>query len=166
RPAIIAQEFYLAVTVDRQLERIVVMASSRGGIDIEQVAAEHPSEILQLVISPIMGLQPYQCRQVGFAFRLTLHQRQQLGQIIEKVCQLFMEQDASLVEMNPLVLTEQGELLALDAKMILDDNAFFRHPNWEALRDLTQEDQKEVQARTYGLNYIALEGNIACMVNG
>src|SRR5699024_7243814 len=90
RPAMIAQEFYLAVTVDRQLERIVVMASSRGGIDIEQVAAEHPSEILQLIISPVMGLQPYQCRQVGFAFRLALHQRQQLGQIIEKMCQLFM----------------------------------------------------------------------------
>jgi succinyl-CoA synthetase beta subunit len=166
QPAAVAQEFYLAITVDRQLKRAVIMASSQGGVDIEQVAKENPNKILQLAISPITGLQPYQCRQVGFAFRLTSEQRQQLGQIIEKMCRLFMEQDAGLVEMNPLVVTEQGELLALDAKVILDDNASFRHPHWEALRDSTQEDQKEVQARAYGLNYIALEGDIACMVNG
>jgi succinyl-CoA synthetase beta subunit len=166
RPAAVAQEFYLAITVNRQLERAVIMASSQGGVDIEQVAKENPNEILQLAISPVMGLQPYQCRQVGFAFRLTPEQRQQLGQIMEKMCRLFMEQDAGLVEMNPLVVTEQGELLALDAKVILDDNAFFRHPHWEELRDSTQEDRKEVQARAHGLNYIALEGDIACMVNG
>jgi succinyl-CoA synthetase beta subunit len=166
QPAAVAQEFYLAVTVDRQLKRAVVMASSQGGIDIEQVAKENPSEILQLAINPIMGLQPYQCRQVGFAFKLAPEQRQQLGQIMEKMCRLFMEQDAGLVEMNPLVVTEQDELLALDAKVILDDNAFFRHPHWEELRDSSQEDQREVQARVHGLNYIALEGDIACMVNG
>ncbi|QBQ53286.1 ADP-forming succinate--CoA ligase subunit beta [Nitrosococcus wardiae] len=166
QPAAVARELYLAATVDRQLKRVVIMVSSRGGMDIEQVAAEHPSEILQLVINPLMGLQPYQCREVGFALRLTGEQRRQLGQIMEKMYQLFLEQDGNLVEMNPLVVTEQGNLLALDAKVILDDNAFFRHPAWKALRDPTQEDQKEVQARAHGLSYIALEGDIACMVNG
>ncbi|ADE13772.1 succinyl-CoA synthetase, beta subunit [Nitrosococcus halophilus Nc 4] len=166
QPAAVAREFYLATTVDRQLKRVVIMVSSRGGVDIEQVAAEHPGEILQLVINPIMGLQPYQCREVGFALGLTGEQRRQLSQIMEKMYQLFREQDGNLVEMNPLVVTEQGNLLALDAKVILDDNAFFRHPAWEALRDPTQEDPKEVEARAHGLSYIALEGEIACMVNG
>lgn len=166
RPVAIAREFYLAITVDRQLERVVIMASSRGGMDIEQVAAEFPDEILQLALDPVMGLQPYQCRQVGFAFSLGAEQRRQLEGIMEKMCRLFMEKDASLVEMNPLVVTEKGDLLALDGKMVLDDNALFRHPDWETLRDTTQEDEKEVQARSHGLSYIALEGDIACMVNG
>jgi succinyl-CoA synthetase beta subunit len=166
QPAAVAQELYLAVTVDRRLERVVMIASSRGGMEIEQVAAEYPQEISQLVIQPLMGLQPYQSRRLGFALGLTPPQRQQLGQIMAKVYRLFMEQDASLVEMNPLVVTTQGDLLAVDAKIALDDNAAFRHPEWETLRDPTQEDEKEVQARANGLSYIALEGEIACMVNG
>lgn len=166
RPVAIAREFYLAITVDRHLERVVIMASSRGGMDIEQVAVEFPDEILQLALDPVMGLQPYQCRQVGFAFGLGAEQRRQLECIMEKMRRLFMEKDASLVEMNPLVVTEKGDLVALDGKMVLDDNALFRHPDWETLRDTTQEDEKEVQARSHGLSYIALEGDIACMVNG
>ncbi|ADJ29221.1 ADP-forming succinate--CoA ligase subunit beta [Nitrosococcus watsonii] len=166
QPAAIAREFYLAATLDRQLERVVIMASSRGGVNIEQVAATYPGEILQLAIHPVVGLQSYQCRRVGFAFGLTSEQHRQLVQIMEKMYRLFLEQDASLVEMNPLVVTEQGDLLALDAKVVLDDNAAFRHATWEALRDPTQENQKEVEARTHGLSYIALEGDIACMVNG
>jgi succinyl-CoA synthetase beta subunit len=166
QPAAVAQELYLAVTVDRRLERVVMIASSRGGMEIEQVAAEYPQEISQLVIQPLMGLQSYQSRRLGFALGLTPPQRQQLGQIMAKVYRLFMEQDASLVEMNPLVVTTQGDLLAVDAKIALDDNAAFRHPEWETLRDPTQEDEKEVQARANGLSYIALEGEIACMVNG
>ncbi|ABA57227.1 succinyl-CoA synthetase (ADP-forming) beta subunit [Nitrosococcus oceani ATCC 19707] len=166
QPAAIAREFYLAATLDRQLERVVIMASSRGGVDIEQVAAKYPGEILRLAVHPIVGLQPYQCRRVGFAFGLTSEQRRQLVQIMEKMYRLFLERDANLVEMNPLVVTEQGDLLALDAKVVLDDNAAFRHAAWEALRDPTQENQKEVEARTHGLSYIALEGDIACMVNG
>lgn len=166
QPAAVAREFYLAMTVDRQLNRVLLMASSRGGVDIEQVAAEHPSEILQLAINPIVGLQSYQCRRAGFAFGLATEQRRQLEQILIKMHQLFWEQDGSLVEMNPLVVTEQGNLLALDAKVMLDDNASFRHPGWDELRDPSQEDQKEVQAQAHGLSYIALEGDIACMVNG
>ncbi|BAW79940.1 succinyl-CoA synthetase subunit beta [Candidatus Nitrosoglobus terrae] len=166
RSADVVQEFYLAMTIDRQLKQIVIMASNQGGVEIEQVAKEHPKRIQQLAIHPIGGLQPYQCRQVGFAFGLGGEQRQQLAQMMKSMYRLFIEQDAALVEINPLVVTAQGGVLALDAKVILDDNAAFRHPHWEELRDTTQEDRKEVQARTHGLNYISLEGDIACMVNG
>lgn len=166
RPVVIDQEFYLAATVDRQLERVVIMASRRGGMEIERVAAEFPDEIIQLAIDPVMGLQSYQCRRVGFLFELGAKQRQQLDHIMKKMYQLFREQDAGLVEMNPLVITDKDDLVALDAKMMLDDNALFRHPDWTALRDTTQENEKEVQARSHSLSYIALEGDIACMVNG
>lgn len=166
QPVAIEREFYLAMTVDRRLERVAIIASGRGGMEIEQVAVEFPDEILHCAIEPVVGLQPYQCRRVGFAFGLSAPQRRQLGHIMGKMYRLFMEQDASLVEMNPLVVTEKGDLMALDAKLVLDDNALSRHPDWETLRDTSQENEKDVQARQHGLNYIALEGDIACMVNG
>ncbi|CAH9019409.1 ADP-forming succinate--CoA ligase subunit beta [Candidatus Nitrosacidococcus sp. I8] len=162
----IIQECYLAFTINRQLNQITIVASEHGGIDIEQVAHTHSDEILQLGIHPVMGLMSYQCRQIGFALKLNPDQHKQLKHIMEQIYQLFIDHDASLVEINPLAITDQGTLVALDAKIVLDDNASFRHPYWDTLRDTTQEDQREVKARSYGLNYVALEGDIACMVNG
>ncbi|CAB1277051.1 ADP-forming succinate--CoA ligase subunit beta [Candidatus Nitrosacidococcus tergens] len=162
----IIQECYLAFMINRQLNQITIIASRHGGVDIEQVAQTHPDEIIQLGIDPVMGLMPYQCRQIGFTLKLNSDQHKQLKHIMEQMYQLFISHDASLVEMNPLAITDQGILVALDAKIVLDDNASFRHPHWDTLKDTTQEDQREVKARSYGLNYVALDGDIACMVNG
>jgi succinyl-CoA synthetase beta subunit len=162
----VARELYLGAVIDRARERVVFMASAMGGVDIEQVAATQPEQILTLTIDPVVGLQPYEWRQVGFALGLDMKQFQVLSTIMSGLYRMFMEQDVSLVEINPLVITQEGELLAVDAKINLDDNALFRHPELMKLKDPSQENEKELIAQQHELNYIPHDGNIACMVNG
>jgi succinyl-CoA synthetase beta subunit len=165
-PSAIARELYLACLVDRALERIVFVASSAGGMDIEEVAAKSPEKILRAVCDPIAGLQAYQCREIGFAMGLDDKQVASLSHLMLAIFHVFNARDLLLLEINPLVVTGVGELLALDAKIQVDDNALFRHKDLEALRDDTQDDIKERKAREHDLNYVALDGNIGCMVNG
>ncbi len=162
----IERELYLGVLVDRASERVVFMASAAGGMDIEQVAAEAPEKILRVTVDPAAGLQPYQCRLLAFGLSLSGAQVGAFTRIMLALYRLFSEKDASLIEINPLIVTAKGELLALDAKINLDDNAEYRHAEREALRDASQEDEKEHAAAAHGLNYVTLDGNIACMVNG
>lgn len=162
----IARELYLGAVVDRASRRVVFMASTEGGVDIEQVAEKTPEKIIQIEMDPMLGIMPYQCREVGFALALTATQIQQLTHIMMKLGQLFMDCDLSLLEINPLVVTGAGDLICLDGKVSLDDNALYRHADLRSLRDTTQEDDRENHAREWELNYIALDGNIGCMVNG
>jgi len=166
KPTEIEREIYLAVLLDRSSQRIVFMISAEGGMDIEAVAEQQPEAILNLYVDPIVGLQSYQCRRAGFFLGLSGAAFKQLQQIMQSLYQLFTENDASLVEINPLVVTGEGDLLAVDAKVNLDDNGLFRHPELAEMFDPTQEDDAEVIAREFGLNYISLDGNVACMVNG
>ena len=165
-PCDIARELYLGMVVDRARRRVTVMASTEGGVEIEQVAAEQPERILQAAIHPLVGLQPYQCRDLAFSLGLQGGQIKQFSRILAGLARLFGDKDVSLVEINPLVVTGQGDLLCIDAKVNLDDNALYRHPDLAELRDLRQEDPREVEASEWDLNYIALDGNIGCMVNG
>jgi succinyl-CoA synthetase beta subunit len=165
-PSKIVQELYLGALVDRSRGQVTFMASSMGGMDIEQVATENPDKILQVVVDPVAGLQPYQCRQIAFGLELSGGQIKDLTQIMLGLYKLFMEKDLTLVEINPLVITEDGALRALDAKINLDDNALFRHKDLEELRDPMQEDPTEHKAQQFDLNYVTLAGNIGCMVNG
>jgi len=162
----IAREIYLGMLVDRAQERIVLMASAAGGMDIEAVAASDPDAILTETVNPAAGLQGYQCRNLAFALGLEGKQVNAFSKLLAAAYRLLLECDASLLEINPLVVTTGGELLALDAKVDLDDNALFRHPQLAKLRDNSQEDARENAAQQHGLNYIRLHGNIACMVNG
>ena len=165
-PSSIARELYLALLVDRVTQRVVFMISAEGGMDIEEVAEKTPEAILNLYVDPVAGLQPYQCRQAGFFLQLTGAAFKQLQQLMQNLYQLFCEKDISLLEINPLVVTDSGDLLALDAKINVDDNALYRHTDLAELFDPSQENPAEVIARDFGLNYIALDGNVACMVNG
>jgi len=165
-PCAVARELYLACLVDRALERVVFIASSEGGMEIEEVAARHPEKILRAVAHPVAGLQGYQCREIAFALGLKDKQVGQLQKLMLSLFHLFKARDLALVEINPLVVTEAGELLALDAKVQVDDNALFRQKALEELADPSQSDPKEHKAHQYGLNYIALDGTIGCMVNG
>ncbi|MBK5942129.1 ADP-forming succinate--CoA ligase subunit beta [Halochromatium roseum] len=165
-PVEVEREFYLALLVDRAAERILIMASAAGGMDIEQVAASDPEALLVSRIEPVFGLRPWQSRQIGLHFGLEPDQQRAFAKLLGSLYQLFTECDASLVEINPLVLTSDGELIALDAKIELDDNALYRHPQLAALHDPSQEDAREVAARAEGLSYISLDGDIGCMVNG
>jgi succinyl-CoA synthetase beta subunit len=162
----IQRELYLGLLVDRARRRIVVMASSAGGMNIEEVAASTPDQIHTVHIDPVVGLMPYQGRQLAFSLELEGKQIGQFVKILSGLSRLFVECDASLVEINPLVVTGEGDLMALDAKLNLDDNAIYRHPALGELRDESQEDERERIARQHDLNYISLDGNIACMVNG
>jgi len=162
----IASELYLGMVVDRSSRRIAIMASSAGGMDIEEVAATTPEKIHNITIDPVMGLQDYQCRQIGFALKLDKQQRAQLSVILHGLYRLFIDKDLSLVEINPLIITTQGNLEALDAKISIDDNALYRQSDLEEWRDISQEDEKESIAKRFDLNYVTLDGNIACMVNG
>ena len=162
----IDRELYLAAVVDRASERVVFMASAAGGMDIEEVAAKDPAAILKEVVEPVAGLQPYQCRRIAFGLGLAGKQIGELTRFMTGLYRLFMERDASLVEVNPLVVTAEGALLALDAKVNLDDNALYRHETLAELADPTQEDEREHRAHQFGLNYVHLGGNIGCMVNG
>jgi len=165
-PSSIARELYLALLVDRVTQRVVFMISAEGGMDIEEVAEKTPEAILNLYVDPVAGLQFYQCRQAGFFLQLTGAAFKQLQQLMQNLYQLFCEKDISLLEINPLVVTDSGDLLALDAKINVDDNALYRHTDLAELFDPSQENPAEVIARDFGLNYIALDGNVACMVNG
>jgi succinyl-CoA synthetase beta subunit len=162
----IKKELYVGAVLDRSSQRVVIMASTEGGVDIEKVASETPEKIIKLIVDPLLGVMPYQCRDVGFALGLTLDQIKQLTTILTGLGKMFVERDLSLIEVNPLVITEQGNLLCLDGKINIDDNALYRQPKLHDMRDTTQEDTREIRAREWELSYIALDGNIGCMVNG
>ena len=162
----IANEYYLAILVDRTTSRPMIIASTEGGVDIERVAQESPESIVRVSIDPILGLRDFQARSIAIALGLAEIGLKQVTAIIGGLYRLFWEKDASLVEINPLVVTGGGSLVALDAKVTFDDNALYRHPEIAALRDSHEEDPREVEASKYSLNYIALDGDIACMVNG
>ena len=162
----IVREIYLGMLVDRAAERVVIMASSAGGMDIEQVAAETPERILKVHVDPVVGLQSYQIRKIGFGLALSKDQVTQLGVILSGLYRLFVSLDCSLAEINPLIVTADGRLLALDGKLNVDDNAVYRQPSAQRMRDTSQEDARELKAAEFELNYVPLDGNIACMVNG
>jgi len=162
----IERELYLGMLIDRSTSRITVMASTEGGMEIEEVAARTPEKILKVAIDPATGLQPFHARQIAFGLGLTGKQIKSATQFIANAYRAFVELDASVVEINPLVVTQHGDVIALDAKINFDDNALFRRPAVEALRDEAEEDAAELEAAKHGLNYVTLDGNIGCMVNG
>jgi succinyl-CoA synthetase beta subunit len=162
----IAREVYLSLTLNRDQGRIALIASVAGGMDIEEVAAHTPEKIVSVSVHPAAGLQPYQCRKLAFALGFTGPQIAAFQKIAVALYQLYVQRDASLVEINPLIVTDTGELMALDAKINIDDNALFRQPELAAIRDAAQEDPMERRAAEHDLNYVSLDGNIACMVNG
>lgn len=162
----IERELYLSMLVDREASRVAFIASAAGGMDIEQVAAETPDQIFTVSIAPDAGLQDYQARQLAFGLDLDKQQMRQFGNLIKRMYQLYVESDASLVEVNPLIVTKAGDVIALDAKINIDSNALYRQPKLVELRDVTQEDEKEREAAAHDLNYVSLDGDIACMVNG
>ena len=162
----IANELYFGAVVDRSTRRIVFMASTEGGVEIEKVAEETPEKILKAAIGPLVGPQPYQARQMGFKLGLNATQLKQFTKIFMGLAKLFDEKDVALIEVNPLVITDEGNLHCLDAKVVVDSNAMYRHPELGAMHDPSQEDEREAQAAKWELNYVALDGNIGCMVNG
>lgn len=162
----IAHELYLGIVVDRSTRRATLMASSAGGMDIEQVARETPEKIVRVAIDPALGLQEYQARATAFALGFDKSLVREFAVIAQNLYRVFVDSDASLVEINPLVITGENKLLAADGKIILDDNALYRHTDLEQLRDVEEESPEEKQARKVGLSYVKLEGNIGCMVNG
>jgi succinyl-CoA synthetase beta subunit len=162
----IKRELYLGIVLDRSTERPVLMVSPDGGVEIEKVAEDTPSRIFKEYIHPGAGLSPYQTRKLAFALGLAGGQVAQAGKLMTAVYEAFKATDASLIEINPLIVTEDGNLLALDAKMTFDDNALYRHPDIKELRDIAEEEPLEVEASKFSLNYIKLDGNIGCMVNG
>ena len=164
--AAIDRELYLGAVVDRASRRVVVMASTEGGVEIEEVAAKTPEKILRAAIDPATGAQPFQGRAMAFALGLTGKQVGQFTSVFLNLSRLFHELDCSLVEVNPLVVTQDGDVHCLDAKVNVDNNALYRQPELLALRDASQEDEREARADEFGLNYVALDGNIGCMVNG
>ncbi len=162
----IDRELYLSMLVDREVNRVAFIASAAGGMDIEKVAAETPEKIFTVAIAPDAGLQDYQARQLAFGLGLNKQQMRQFGDLIKRLYKLYQECDATLVEVNPLITTTDGDVLALDAKINIDGSALYRQPALLALRDLSQEDDMEREAAEHDLNYVSLDGNIACMVNG
>ena len=162
----IERELYLGMVLDRGKSRVAVICSSEGGVEIEEVAAAHPEKILKELIDPAIGLQPFQCRRLAYALELPAQQVSKLVAMMQALYRAFDECDCSIAEINPLILTKEGAVMALDAKMNFDANALFRHQEILALRDLNEEDPREVEAGRHDLSYISLNGNIACMVNG
>lgn len=165
-PSEIASELYLGAVIDRASKRVVFMASTEGGVEIEKVAHETPEKILQIEVDPMLGVMPYQTRQLAFGLGFNADQTKQFAGLLTKLGKMFVECDLSLLEINPLVINGKGDLLCLDAKVNIDENALYRQPDLRAMRDATQEDERENRARDWELNYIALDGNIGCMVNG
>ena len=165
-PSDIQRELYLSVLVDRETRKILIMASQAGGMNIEEVAEETPEKILTTTIDPAAGLQGYQCRQLGFGLGLEGDQMKQFAKLLSGLVTLFEQEDCSLVEINPLIVNGEGNLVALDAKINLDSNALYRHADLLEMRDISQEDAREAAAAEHDLNYITLDGNIGCMVNG
>ena len=162
----IEHEYYLAIVLDRETAQSVIIASTEGGMDIEEVAEKTPEKIIRVQVSPTMGLRHFQCRQVAFALGFKGEQVKQFARILTGLYKLFWDKNAMLVEINPLVTDKSGNIIALDSKVSFDGNAIFQHPDIQQLRDLNEEDPKEVEASKHKLAYIALDGNIACMVNG
>ena len=162
----IERELYLSMLVDREASQVAFIASAAGGMDIEQVAVDSPEQIFTVVISPDAGLQPYQARQLSFGLELDKAQSRQFAGLIGNLYRLFEECDASLVEVNPLIINGAGDVIALDGKINIEDNALFRQKRLVEMRDPTQEDEKEREAAEHDLSYVSLDGNIACMVNG
>ena len=162
----IERELYLSMLVDREVGRVSFIASAAGGMDIEKVAEETPEKIFSIAIAPDAGLQDYQARQLAFGLELDKQQMRQFGDILKKLYRLYLECDASLVEVNPLITTKDGDVVALDGKINIDSNALYRQPKLVELRDESQEDEKEREAAEHDLSYVSLDGNIACMVNG
>ncbi|MDF3054584.1 MAG: sucC [Gammaproteobacteria bacterium] len=165
-PCDIEKELYLGAVIDRAQQKIVIMASTEGGVEIEKVAEENPEKILTIAVDPTVGLQPYQCREIGFGLHLNATQIKQLTPLLLNMYKMFIERDLSLLEINPLVITKNGDLLCLDAKLNVDDNALYRQPELREMRDTSQEEERETLAQKWDLNYIALDGDIGCMVNG
>lgn len=162
----IARELYLGAVVDRATRRVIFMASTEGGVEIEEVAAKHPEKILKVVMDPVVGIQPYQCRDVAFKLGLNDEQIKQFTHIMINLGRLFVEKDFALLEINPLIVKTDGNLSCLDGKIVVDGNALYRQSEVRAMYDATQEDERENRAREWELNYVALEGDIGCMVNG
>jgi succinyl-CoA synthetase beta subunit len=162
----IESELYLAVVVDRSTEKLAIIASTEGGMEIEEVAERSPEKILTVTVDPNVGLAAYQVREIGFSLGFDMDRIAKLDPFLRALMRLFVEKDASLVEINPLVVTADGELIALDAKLGFDDNALYRHPEVAKLRDPDEEDPREREAREIDLAYVGLDGNIGCMVNG
>jgi succinyl-CoA synthetase beta subunit len=162
----IDREYYLSALVDRTTSRVAFVASTEGGMDIEEVARTSPEKILSFSIDPATGLMPHHARHVANAFGFGREVTKQAENVLPRLYQAFVAKDMSLLEINPLVVTKKGELICLDAKIGFDDNALYRHPEIAALRDITEEDEKEIEASKYDLNYVALDGAIGCMVNG
>jgi succinyl-CoA synthetase beta subunit len=162
----IEKEFYLSMLVDRESSRVAIVASTEGGMDIEKVAHDTPEKIVTITIDPVTGIQPHHVRRLSKALGLEGDLARQMGPMAGKLYQAFVEADMSLLEINPLVITKDKKLICLDAKVGFDGNALYRHPDIAALRDETEEDEKEIEASKYDLNYIALDGEIGCMVNG
>ncbi len=162
----IARELYLGMVLDRAIGRLTMMASTEGGVEIEEVAAKTPEKILKETVDPAVGLQGYQARKLAFGLGIPKESINKAVAFMTGLYKAFVESDCSLAEINPLVLTKQGDLLALDCKMGFDDNALYRHADIREMRDFAEEDPREVEAAKYDLSYIGLDGNIACMVNG
>ena len=162
----IAQEFYLGVVLDRPQRRVLVMASAEGGVDIEEVARDRPEQIIRVLAHPVLGLHAYQARALAFALGIAADKVGGFAQIASRLYAAYVTTDATLVEINPLILTKGGEWLALDSKMSFDDNALFRHPEIEGLRDLNEENATELEARRSGISFVKLDGTVGCIVNG
>ena len=162
----IERELYLSMLVDREVSRVAFIASAAGGMDIEKVAEETPEQIFTVTIAPDAGLQDYQARQLAFGLGLNTKQMRQFGDIVKRLYRLYDECDASLIEVNPLIVNKSGDVIALDGKINIDSNALYRQPKLVELRDITQEDDMEREAAAHDLNYVSLDGDIACMVNG
>jgi len=162
----IGRELYLGAVLDRASSRVTFMASSEGGMEIEEVAAKHPEKILKMSVDPELGVNPGEAQVIAQKLDLNGATADKFVSFIKALYDAYMKGDCSLIEINPLVVTKQGDLLALDAKINFDDNALFRHPEYEAMRDLDEEDAAEIEAKKYDLSYISLDGNIGCMVNG
>ena len=162
----IARELYLGAVVDRATRRIVIMASTEGGVEIEKVAHETPEKIFKVVVDPLVGVMPYQCRELGFNIGISDDQIKQFTHLMMNLGKMFVDCDLSLLEINPLVITKGGQLLCLDGKVTIDSNALFRQPKLKLMRDASQEDERENRATDWELNYIPLDGSIGCMVNG
>jgi len=166
KPSAIARELYVSALVDRTLERIIFMASPEGGMDIEEVAEKHPDKIKSITVHPAAGLQPFQCRELAFFMDLNKEQSEQFTKTLMGIYKIIIECDASMVEINPMIVTQEGNIFTLDAKLNFDENALYRQKAIAEQRDLSQEDERERTAQQFDLNYVSLEGNIGCMVNG
>jgi succinyl-CoA synthetase beta subunit len=162
----ILKEYYFSVVLDRSSNRVTFMASTEGGVDIEEVADNTPEKIIKISVDPATGAQSFHCREIAFGLELKSTQAKQMMKIIESTYNAFIATDADQIEINPLVVTHEGNLLALDAKINFDDNALFKHPEIQAMRDEDEEEPLETRAANVGLSYVKMEGNIGCMVNG